>query len=191
VLSRIVRVARTISPAARSVIVDAIVGQFRSSLGELRCVASERLLHHGVSMAHLHLMSMLDRHGELPMSRIAELLDVSDSNATGLIDRMEERGLVARVRHPEDRRVVLVRVTDRGRQILTDMEILRDDLMRRVLSRLDDGKLARLAAAVGDVQAALAAAAVDEPGLFSHGHSHSPTTEGRTALPTAAAVAAD
>jgi DNA-binding MarR family transcriptional regulator len=184
-------VPRTISPAARSVIVDAIVGQFRSSLGELRCVASQRLVRHGISMAHLHLMSMLDRHGELPMSRIAELLDVSDSNATGLIDRMEERGLVARVRHPEDRRVVLVTVTDRGRQILTDMEILRDDLMRRVLSRLDDRQLDRLAAAVGDVQGALAAAAADEPGLFLHGHSDSPSTEGRTAVPTAAAVAAD
>jgi DNA-binding MarR family transcriptional regulator len=190
-LSRIVRVVRTISPAARSVIVDAIVGQFRASLGELRCVASERLLRHGVSMAHLHLMSMLDRHGELPMSRIAELLDVSDSNATGLIDRMEERGLVARVRHPEDRRVVLVRVSDQGRQILTDMEILRDDLMRQVLSRLDDRQLERLAAAVGDVQGAIVAAMAAEPGLFSHGHPHSPTTEVRTAVPTAAAVAAD
>ena len=48
------------------------------------------------------------------MSRLAEMLDVSLSNATGLIDRMEERGFVERIRVPEDRRVVLVRIT-RGR----------------------------------------------------------------------------
>ena len=44
------------------------------------------------------------------MSRLAELLDVSLSNATGIVDRMEERGLVERVRVPDDRRVVLVRI---------------------------------------------------------------------------------
>jgi DNA-binding MarR family transcriptional regulator len=154
-------------------VVDAIVGQFRSSFSELRCVASERLVQHGVSMSHLHLMSMLDRHGELTMSRIAELLDVSDSNATGLIDRMEERGFVERFRDPNDRRVVLVRVSERGRQILTDVEVVRDDLMRKVLGRLDAPQLDRLSLAVNDVSGALATVVADEPDLFSHAHPHS------------------
>ena len=51
----------------------------------------------------------------MPMSRLAEMLDVSLSNATGLIDRMEERGFVERIRVPDDRRVVLVQ-RDRGRR---------------------------------------------------------------------------
>jgi DNA-binding MarR family transcriptional regulator len=169
-------VTRTISAHDRTQTVDAVVTQLQASLGELRCVASERLVRHGISMSHLHVMSMLDRHGELPMSRIAELLDVSDSNATGLIDRMEERGLAERVRHPEDRRVVLVRVSDQGRQILTDIEILRDDLMRRVLGRLDDRQLDRLAGAVRDVKAAVAAVAADDPDVFSHNHPHAHAT---------------
>ena len=135
-------------------------------------------------MGHLHLMSMLDRHGQLPMSRIAELLDVSDSNATGLIDRMEERGFVERVRHPDDRRVVLVRVSDRGRQILTDIEVVRDDLMRRVLARLDDPQLDRLGQAVKDINAAVVAVARDEPDLFSHAptHAHSSAVLAGTAV---------
>jgi DNA-binding MarR family transcriptional regulator len=171
---RMVRMSRTISPGGgSSPVVDAIVGQFRSSFSELRCVASERLVQHGVSMSHLHLMSMLDRHGELAMSRIAELLDVSDSNATGLIDRMEERGFVERFRDPNDRRVVLVRVSERGRQILTDVEVVRDDLMRKVLGRLDAPQLDRLGLAVNDVSAALATVVADEPDLFSHAHPHS------------------
>ena len=48
------------------------------------------------------------------MSRLAELLDVSFSNATGIVDRMAERGLVERVRVPDDRRVVLVRIGRQG-----------------------------------------------------------------------------
>jgi DNA-binding MarR family transcriptional regulator len=156
----------------RAALVDGIVAQFRASLGELRCVGSERLVRQGVSMAHLHLMSMLDRHGELPMSRVAELLGVSDSNATGLIDRMEEHGFVERGRHPDDRRVVLVRVSDRGRQILADVEILRDDLIVRILGRLDTPRLERLALALDDVGSAVAEVALDEPGVFSHAHPH-------------------
>jgi DNA-binding MarR family transcriptional regulator len=156
----------------RTALVDGIVAQFRASLGELRCVGSERLVRHGVSMAHLHLMSMLDRHGELPMSRVAELLGVSDSNATGLVDRMEEHGFVERVRHPEDRRVVLVRVSDRGRQILADVEVLRDDLVVRILGRLDTPRLERLAQALDDVRSAVAEVAANEPGVFAHAHPH-------------------
>jgi DNA-binding MarR family transcriptional regulator len=188
-LSSIVRMSRTISPGERSALVDAIVGQFRASVGELRCVASERLVRQGVSMGHLHLMSMLDRHGELPMSRIAELLDVSDSNATGLIDRMEERGFVERLRRPDDRRVVLVRVSERGRQILTDIEVVRDDLMRRVLARLDDGQLDRLGRAVEDINGAVLAVARDEPDLFSHTHAHSHTPSPAVLAGTAVAAA--
>jgi DNA-binding MarR family transcriptional regulator len=170
----------------RATLVEGIVAQFRASLGELRCMGSERLVRQGVSMAHLHLMSMLDRHGELPMSRVAELLGVSDSNATGLIDRMEEHGFVERVRHPEDRRVVLVRVSERGRQILSDVEILREDLMLRILGRLDATRLERLALALEDIQSAVAEIAADEPGVFSHAHPH----PAQAPTPVAAAPAA-
>jgi DNA-binding MarR family transcriptional regulator len=156
----------------RAALVDGIVTQFRASLGELRCVGSERLVRQGVSMSHLHLMSMLDRHGELPMSRVAELLGVSDSNATGLVDRMEEHGFVERVRHPDDRRVVLVRVSDRGRQILSDVEVVRDDIIFRVLGRLDLARLQRLAGALDDVRSVVAEVAAEEPGVFSHAHPH-------------------
>jgi DNA-binding MarR family transcriptional regulator len=175
----------------RAALVATIVAQFRASLGELRCVGSERLVRQGVSMSHLHLMSMLDRHGQLPMSHVAELLDVSDSNATGLIDRMAERGFVERVRHPDDRRVVLVRVSDQGRQILTDVENLRDDLIERILGRLDTARLERLAEALDDVRSAVADIAMEDPGLFSHAHPHPHTTapDGPHA-PTAASVAA-
>ncbi len=123
-------------------------------------------------MSHLHVMAMLERHGDLPMSRVAELLDVSDSNATGLIDRMEERGFVERVRHPDDRRVVLVRVSDHGSQILADVEGVRDELLRRVLDQLDNTQLGRLAASVEDVHRALTSVAADDPTAFAHSHIH-------------------
>ena len=63
------------------------------------------------------------------MSRLAEMLDVSMSNATGLVDRMEERGLVERVRVPDDRRVVLVRPTQAGLGLVDEAELVKSDAM--------------------------------------------------------------
>ena len=90
----------------------AIIADLRASFGELKCIGSERLVRQGISMTQLHVLNLLERHGEMAMSRLAEMLDVSMSNATGLVDRIEERGYVERIRVPSDRRVVLVRITD-------------------------------------------------------------------------------
>lgn len=152
----------------RAAVTAAMIAQLRGALGELRCVGSARLVRRGISMSHLHLMSMLERHGELPMSRIADVLDISLSNATGLIDRMEERGLVERIRVKDDRRVVIVRVTDEGRRALADLELFRDEVVRRILDRLDDRQLARLRRAVADLETAIRSVVADEPDLLAH-----------------------
>jgi DNA-binding MarR family transcriptional regulator len=89
------------------------------------------------------------------MSRLAELLGISLSNASGLIDRLEERGYVERTRVPEDRRVVLVRVTHAGARLIEENDALSDELMRDVLGRLDATELPAIARATAEVRRAL------------------------------------
>ncbi len=149
-----------------------IIAGFHAALGEMRCVGSERMLRLGVSMSHLHVMTMLERHGEMTMSSLAEMLDVSLSNATGLIDRMEERGFVERCRVPDDRRVVLVRITEAGSQLLAQVDVLRDDLLLKVLGRLDPAALERLDMALADIRGAASAVLTTEPSLDWHQHLH-------------------
>ena len=67
----------------------------------IKRAASERLRRTGVSMAQLNILYILHRSGEMTMSQLAECLNVSLSNATGLIDRMEERGFIERSRVPD------------------------------------------------------------------------------------------
>jgi DNA-binding MarR family transcriptional regulator len=86
-------------------------------------------------------MFTLQRSGEMTMSHLAEVLNVSLSNATGLIDRLEERGYIARERVPTDRRVVLVRVTPDGAQMLDEVDALSDALLRSVLGHLPASQL--------------------------------------------------
>ncbi|HEY2916621.1 MAG TPA: MarR family transcriptional regulator, partial [Candidatus Limnocylindrales bacterium] len=146
------RTADAAAPATqRSALTDTIIAQFRSALRELRCLSGDRMRKTELSYTTIHILSMLDRHGEMPMSRLADMLDVSLSNASGIIDRLEDRSLVERVRVPDDRRVVLVRTTAEGRASLARAEVFKDDLLAKILGRLDDAGLDRLAAALGDV----------------------------------------
>jgi DNA-binding MarR family transcriptional regulator len=153
----------------------AIIADLRAAIGELKCAGSERLVRLGISMTQLHVMHLLERHGELPMSHLAEMLDVSLSAGTGLVDRVEERGFVERIRVPSDRRVVLVRITAAGRQMLEDMELLRTEMIQRVLDELDDDQLAGVAASMTSLRTALASALGDEVS----GHQHAHHTQGR------------
>jgi DNA-binding MarR family transcriptional regulator len=156
-------------PAQRELIRD-IIAQFRSAFGELRCLGSQRLLERSVSPGHLHLLSMLERHGGMPMSRIAELLDVSLSATTGIVDRLEERGLVERARLVDDRRVVFVQVTSQGRQMLEDVEVLRSEMIGSILARLAPERLRALAETLEELRRAVDDARKAEPGLFAHHH---------------------
>lgn len=160
---------RTMTPTEMKV---AIVADFRASMGELKCLGSERLVRLGISMAQLHVMHLLERHGELAMSRLAETLDVSLSAATGLVDRVEERGFVERIRVPSDRRIVLVRITGAGRQMLEDVEVLHVEIIKQVLDELDEAQLAGVASAMADLRIAVASTLTD-PGSGAH-HIHEP-----------------
>jgi DNA-binding MarR family transcriptional regulator len=171
------RTARTDAadrPVEGRELVERIMDEFHVAMGELRCVGTERLVKAGVSMTHLHVMGLLSRHGETSMSRIAELLDVSLSNATGLIDRMAERGLVERVRVPDDRRVVLVRLSDVGQGQLDALENLRRDLLQKILARLDAGQLERLSQSLADIHEAVSGVIETEGAdAFGTAHDHS------------------
>lgn len=52
------------------------------------------------------------------MRPFAERIGASTPYATGIVDRLVEQGLVERMPHPGDRRVVLVRLTDEGQEFL-------------------------------------------------------------------------
>jgi DNA-binding MarR family transcriptional regulator len=143
------------APAANDPYVP-IIADFRAAMTMLKCASSERVLRLGLSMAQLHILHTIQRYGEMPMSRLADVLNVSLSNATGLVDRIEERGLVERTRVPEDRRVVLIRITPAGERVLGEIDALSDDLLRSVLGNLDRAKLAGVRQAVAALRDALA-----------------------------------
>jgi DNA-binding MarR family transcriptional regulator len=78
---------------------------------------------HGLSEGRLFVLFHLGRapQHQLPLGEIAEHLDVSPRNITGLIDHLERDGLVERIHDLNDRRSIQARLTTRGLQTLSDL----------------------------------------------------------------------
>ena len=160
----------TAATDASAALTEQIVSTIVDMVSSIRCVGSGRLVKLGVSMTHMHVLWMLKHHGALPMSRLADLMDVSLSNATGIVDRMAERGLVDRARVPGDRRVVLVQLAEGGQRALVEIEALRQDRLSAILGHLAPAQLACLAGAFVDIRSAIEA---DETSAHqAHTHPH-------------------
>ena len=56
------------------------------------------------------------RQGELPLGKLSDRLQVHRASVTNVIDKLEASGYVTRIAHERDRRTILARITDRGRQ---------------------------------------------------------------------------
>ena len=94
-----------------------------------------------LSLVHLNVLAVLDIDGALPMRGLAETLDVSQASATGIVDRMEQRGIVERQRADGDRRVVRVALTDEGRRLIAGMAAERREHLTLMLDQLTDEEL--------------------------------------------------
>lgn len=71
---------------------------------------------HGLTSVQAKLLSQLK--GPVPMRGLAAVLVCDASNVTGIVDRLEARGLVRREPDPADRRVKNVVATDEGHEII-------------------------------------------------------------------------
>src|SRR5262245_53339511 len=83
---------------------------FISQRGRVPQVAAEFEL----SPMQAHVLRLLEPGQPLPMRSLARTLCCDASNVTGIVDRLEERGLVQRMAAPADRRMRMLVVTDDG-----------------------------------------------------------------------------
>ncbi len=90
-----------------------------------------------VTTAQLVALRYLSLNESSLMSDVAEGLGISFPAATKTIDRLVRKMLVSRVEDPHDRRVVRIRLTDRGRELVSEINRERSRLFARVLERMD------------------------------------------------------
>jgi len=72
-----------------------------------------------LSPAQCHVLHLIEPGRPIPMGQLAETLACDASNVTGLVDRLESRGLIRRRASEEDRRVKVLELTPTGARLRT------------------------------------------------------------------------
>jgi DNA-binding MarR family transcriptional regulator len=91
----------------------ALIARLFAPTGKPRFVA----IAHELGLAPQQAGALSALAGPVPMGNLAEALHCDSSNVTGIVDRLEERGLVRREPAEGDRRVKLVVLTDEGERL--------------------------------------------------------------------------
>ena len=88
-----------------------------------------------LTLGQIRLLYLLRRKGPQPMGRIAEILDLSSTAASGFVTRVERHGFVERQHRSDDRRIVECVLTEAGSQFLDELTGVRIDAIRTALGR--------------------------------------------------------
>ena len=113
-----------------------------------------RMARLGVSNPEGHLLSFLRAYSPSTVGEVGRVFGLSGSTLTGILDRLEERGFLAREPHPEDRRSFLVRITSRGARVADGVQEFVEGFEAEVRKRITPADLDgfdRVMAAIGAV----------------------------------------
>jgi DNA-binding MarR family transcriptional regulator len=109
----------------------------------------------GLTVARAHLLWELHHRGPSTQRVLAEALDVSPRNITGLVDALAATGFVSRQPHPTDRRATLVSFTEHGARTAREMDEGRQQLAELLFGQMSDPQFDGLAGGLGMVLARL------------------------------------
>jgi len=91
---------------------------------------------HQITGPQLLCLNFVIEEGTVTATQLSQLVHLSTSTIVGILDRLEQKGLIHRERDAKDRRVVRVTATDSGRELITHAPSPLQDTMVRALQRL-------------------------------------------------------
>jgi MarR family 2-MHQ and catechol resistance regulon transcriptional repressor len=112
----------------------------------------------GLGLSDFGVLEVLLQKGPLPVNTIGPIVDLTPGSISIAVDRLVARGLVSRVESAEDRRVRIVALTPRGKDLIVSAFRKHSGQMKRVFSELSPEELRGLEVAlkkVGKLAAAL------------------------------------
>ena len=114
------------------VILESMIFLYSESRRVTRALAER----YGLTGSQLLVLKMLEPRGQVSLSELSERIRAKNSTVTGIIDRMERDEIVVRRRSDEDRRVVFIELTAKGRKLASDARIDPMHLYRALLEDL-------------------------------------------------------
>lgn len=123
-------------------------------------------LTHGLTITEVHTIVAVGLHERNPMNVVAARLGVTLATLTTAVAKLVRKGFIERSRFEDDRRVVLVSLTKKGRQVLRPQPVPSSD-DRRGACRPHRGGRARAGRGFGEGEGVLRRARVSESECFT------------------------
>lgn len=149
-----VRLAADFIPQADMSKVEACLVCCRK-MTEVYQVLEANLSRFGLSFARVGILALLLGSGEGGMtpSELADEGGISRATVTGLLDGLEKDGLVERIKHPHDRRMLYVHLTEQGRDLVAAVAPTHFELVAGLMRSLTELELQQLMALMDKVGA--------------------------------------
>jgi DNA-binding MarR family transcriptional regulator len=109
-----------------------------------KALALERLEEAGFEAYHYSVLAILDEGSSETQATIADALVLDPSRLVALLDTLEERGLIARQRDPQDRRRHVVSITAAGKRQLCELRAIVRQCEEEFFESLDSADRERL-----------------------------------------------
>lgn len=114
-------------------LVKDIVVAIRRLVREVYIDSQQMSRRFGLTGPQSEVLRNLVHWGPLSSAELSRMSRVSPSNVTGIIDRLEKKGLVERVRQKGDRRIALINLTEAGRELGKSVP---DPIEKRIITEL-------------------------------------------------------
>ncbi len=102
--------------------------------------------------SYYHILKVLKKRGELPMSEIGRMVYISKSNMTSLIDNLVAHNLAQRLPDKNDRRVINIALTDEGNELLNEWRKHSNNEIKMNLSTLSDEDLKKFSDSLKNIK---------------------------------------
>jgi len=122
----------------------ALIARVRARANQLIITELERRGHPGLAPSHGAILARLYESGPLPMSVLAQAIDRRKNTLTTLVNKLAAAGYVTRQPSPDDSRVALIALTQKGEDFRGDFRAISELLLARVWGTIDEAERTRL-----------------------------------------------
>jgi len=131
--------------ADREILIQKIIRLHRGLSRDIGRHEPEAWMDLNLTIGQLKSLFFIDSEGSTNFRKLAAALGRTPPDATRIVDRLVEQGLVSRRENPEDRRMLMLATTEAGKALAARLRESRMTRMHNILAQLNETELATLA----------------------------------------------
>jgi ribosomal-protein-alanine N-acetyltransferase len=151
-------------------ILDDVLVSIRRIMRSIDLYSKKLAQTHRLTIPQVVLLREIQRHKRLALGELAKLASLSNATVTGIVDRLESRNLIRRIRNENDRRQIFVEIQPEGTDILQAMLPLLQENFVQKLGKLDKREQAQILSSLERVAYLMNAEEIEASPILAHHH---------------------